>query len=104
MVEVIDYYSLGLDRAAGWEDLKKQVQKQVEKWRHRANTKGPGGEAAQKRDLWAKALAFFKDESSRKAYDALLEQWQRSPAAKAAKDRAKADAEEFAQKNSAVPD
>lgn len=100
MAEVLDYYSfLGLPRASTWDELRKKVRARTEEFRKKANIKGPDSKEAQERDFWAKALEFFKDESSKKAYDALLDAWLSSPTAREAQGRAKSAAEDFARKS-----
>lgn len=99
MIEVADYYSFaGVPKTSNWEDVKKKVHKLYLEYQRKANSKGPGSKEAQQRDFWAKALAFFKDEASKKAYDAQLEAWLRSPAAQEAKAKSRSAADEFAQK------
>lgn len=100
MAEVLDYYSFtGLPRTSAWEDVKKKVNKQYLEFQKKANVKGPGTKEAEQRDFWAKALEFFKDEGAKKAYDAQLDVWLKSPAAQAAQARAKLAAEDFAQQS-----
>ena len=100
MIEVADYYSFaGVPRTSTWEDVKKKVHKYYLEFQRKANSKGPGSKEAELRDFWAKALAFFKDEASKKAYDAQLEAWLRSPAAQEAKAKSKSAADDFAQKS-----
>lgn len=100
MIEVADYYSFaGVPRTSTWEDVKKKVHKYYLEFQRKANSKGPGSKEAELRDFWAKALAFFKDEASKKAYDAQLDAWLRSPAAQEAKTKSKFAADDFAQKS-----
>jgi cytochrome c-type biogenesis protein CcmH/NrfG len=100
VAEVLDYYSFtGLPRTSAWEEVKKKVNKQYLDFQKKANVKGPGSKEAAQRDFWAKALEFFKDEGAKKAYDAQLDAWLKSPAAQAAHAKAKSEAEDFAQKS-----
>lgn len=100
MAEVLDYYSFsGLPRTSTWEEVRKKVRTRYEEFRKKANIKGPDSKEAQQRNFWANALEFFKDESSKKAYDAQLDAWLKSPTAHDAQARAKSAAEDFAQKS-----